>query len=61
MLGSSLNKELWEERGSPPPSAVQRLATAQKAGLLLSVPFFKKAKNEKDQQLHGEEAVKDHL
>lgn len=26
-----------------------------------TLTFFKKAGNEKDQQLHGEEAVKDHL
>ena len=43
------------------PLLSRGLPQHRRRGWLPSVPFFKKAKNEKDQQLHGEEAVKDHL
>lgn len=53
-LGDSLSEELYEEMR--PPLACPEISSEWGWGT-----FFKKAKNEKDQRLHREEAVKDHL
>lgn len=47
-----------EEKRPHPPSP--EASAAWDAGPR-SATFFKKVKDEKEQQLHGEEAVKDHL